>query len=118
MLLNMMKGKIHRAIVTQADLNYEGSITIDAKLAKAAGIVPYEQVSIYDINNGSRYTTYCLYGKAESGTICLNGAAARMSSVGDLIIIVSYAIIEEARLNEFKPKIVLVDNKNNIKKIL
>jgi len=118
MLFNMMKGKIHRATVTQADLNYEGSITIDEKLATAAGILPYEQVSIYDINNGNRYTTYCLYGKSESGTICLNGAAARMSSVGDLIIIVSYAMIEQTRLEEFKPKIVLVDENNRIKKIL
>ncbi len=117
MLLNMLKGKIHRAVVTEADLNYEGSITIDEGLAEASGILPYEQVSIYDINNGNRITTYCLYGKRDSGIICMNGASARKVSVGDLIIIAVYALIDEKNIHNFSPKIVLVGDHNKIKLI-
>ena len=118
MLFNMLKGKIHRAAVTEADLNYEGSITIDESLAEASGILPYEQVSIYDINNGNRFTTYCLYGKRGSGIICMNGAAARAVSVGDLIIIAAYALIDQKDAHDFSPEIVLVGDHNKIKKIL
>ncbi len=118
MLSNMLKGKIHRAVVTEADLNYEGSITIDKTLAESSGILPYEQVSVYDINNGNRITTYCLYGEKDSGIICMNGAAARRVSVGDLIIIVAFVLIDEKEIQNFSPKIVLVDDHNKIKKIL
>jgi aspartate 1-decarboxylase len=113
----MLKSKIHRATVTDADLHYEGSISIDEKLLEEANIAPYEQVAIYDVDNGERFTTYAIKGKRNSGTICLNGAAARKVSKGDLIIIATYVAVEEQEIKHWKPKCVFVDKKNKVKKI-
>ena len=112
MLLTLMKGKIHRAAVTQCDLNYEGSISIDAGLLERAGILPYEQVDVLNINNGERFTTYAITAPAGSGTIGLNGAAARRAQKGDLVIIVAYARMEEAEAKSFSPRVLLVDGQN------
>ncbi len=114
----MLKSKIHRVTVTQADLNYEGSLTIDEELMQAAGIMQFEQVNIYNINNGARFATYAIRGEAGSGVIGLNGAAARKGHVGDLIIIVTYAQYDESELAGFEPTILLCDEKNKIKKRL
>jgi aspartate 1-decarboxylase len=108
----MLKSKIHRATVTDANLNYEGSITIDRKLMKAADILPYEQVHVVDVNNGNRLVTYAIEG--ESGEICLNGAAARLATKGDIVIILSYTNVEEAELQDYHPRLVYVDSKNEI----
>lgn len=108
----MFKSKIHRATVTDADLNYEGSITIDKDLMDLAGILTYEKVDIYNITNGARFSTYTIDGERGSGKICLNGAAARMVQAGDLIIIVSYGIFDESEINDLKPIVVQVDSKN------
>lgn len=117
MLLNMLKGKIHRATVVQAELNYIGSITVDETLMEAAGIREYEQVQIVDIDNGSRFETYVISGKAGSGMICLNGAAARMVSVGDKIIIMCYAGMTDNEADENPPKVVFVDEANHIQRV-
>ena len=108
----MLKSKIHRATVTDANINYEGSITIDRRLLQAADILPYEQVQVLDVNNGARLTTYAIEG--ESGEICLNGAAARLVNKGDLVIILTYADFHEEELKNYHPKLVYVDNKNKI----
>jgi len=108
----MFKSKIHRATVTGADLNYEGSITIDSKLLELANILPYEKVDIYNITNGERFSTYVIPGEPDSGEICLNGAAARKVQKGDLVIIVSYCELEESELKDFSPIVVLVDENN------
>jgi len=108
----MLKSKIHRATVTDANINYEGSITIDRKLMQAANILPYEQVHVLDVNNGSRLTTYAIEG--ESGEICLNGAAARLVNKGDIVIILTYADYLEEELKNYHPKLVYVDSKNKI----
>jgi aspartate 1-decarboxylase len=110
----MFKSKIHRATITQAELHYEGSLTIDTDLMDAADLLPYEKVAIVNINNGERLETYIIPGERGSKTICLNGAAARKGVVGDRIIIISYASMsdEEARL--YKPTIVLVNENNDI----
>lgn len=110
MLRKMLKSKIHRAVVTGADLNYEGSIAIDTELCKAADILQYEQVEIYNINNGKRFTTYVISGK--KGEVSLNGAAARLVQTGDLVIIASYVNIPDEQLKNYKPKIILTDDKN------
>ncbi len=112
MQIELLKCKIHRATVTDANLNYEGSITLDKALMDAAGILPFEKVGILDINNGARFDTYVIEGEKDSGTICLNGAAARMVQKGDLVIIVSYVSLtpEEAKL--WNPTIVKVDSQN------
>jgi aspartate 1-decarboxylase len=115
MLRVMMKSKIHRATVTQADLNYEGSLTIAEELMQAADILPYEMVHIYNISNGERFETYAIEGEAGSGVICLNGAAARKGAPGDLIIITTYATYEAAELREHHPKVILVDKRNRLK---
>ena len=107
MLLTILKSKIHRAKVTQADLNYVGSITIDEDLLRQSGINEYEQVDVVDINNGNRLTTYAIAGKPGSGIICLNGAAARLVSEGDLVIIMSYAQMTRDELKVHKPTVVL-----------
>ncbi len=112
-----MKSKIHRATVTDANLDYEGSIAIDPVLMKAAGIVEYEKVHVLDITNGNRLETYTILGVPNTGEICINGAAAHLVNTGDLVIIVSYCSVSEEELQEFKPSIVLVDEKNNIKKL-
>ena len=110
----MFKTKIHRATITQAELHYEGSLTIDTELMDAADLLPYEKVSIVNINNGERLETYIIPGERGSKTICLNGAAARKGAVGDRIIIISYATMSEEEARSYKPTIVLVNEKNDI----
>lgn len=117
MFRHMFKSKIHRATVTDADLNYNGSISIDSELLKASGILPYEQVHVVNINNGARFETYVIEGEAGSGEICLNGAAARLAHPGDLIIIITYSLVPENELDQFEVKTVLVDSQNKIVKI-
>ena len=114
MTLEMLKSKIHRATVTQAELNYVGSITIDESLMDAAGIIEYEKVQIADVDNGARFETYVIAGEAGSGIICLNGAAARMVSTGDKVIIMSYAQMQPQEVKENPPKVVFVDENNQI----
>ncbi len=110
----MLKSKIHRATITDANVNYEGSITIDTKLMQAADIVPYEQVQVLNINNGARFTTYAIQGKAGSGEICLNGAAARLAVPGDLVIILTYHEVPEEAIPDYRPRIVHVNARNEI----
>lgn len=117
MNLTMLKGKIHRAVVKQAELHYVGSITVDTELLEAAGILEYEMVQIVDIENGSRFETYTIAGEAGSGMICLNGAAARQVAVGDHIILMSYAQMTPEEAREHKPKVVFVDEDNHIARI-
>ena len=112
----MLKSKLHRATVTDADLHYEGSITIDKDLMDAADLAPYEKVDIYNVSNGERFSTYVLKGARGSGIICLNGAAARKASRDDLIIIASYVQVDEGSVKGWKPKCVLLGDKNKIKK--
>lgn len=116
MLLTFCTGKIHRATITDANLNYEGSLTVDRDLLDASGMRPYQHVSVVNVNNGSRLETYIIEGMRGSGTICLNGAAARLGAVGDKVIILTYGMIEESQLpKDFHPKVVLVDDNNKIK---
>lgn len=117
MKLTMLKGKIHRATVRQAELDYVGSITVDPELMDAAGIMEYEKVAIVDINNGSRFETYTIAGEPGSGMICLNGAAARCVSQGDKIIIMCYAEMTPEEAKEHKPKVVFVDDNNKITRL-
>ena len=112
MLINMLKGKIHRATVTQAELNYVGSITVDEDLLEASGIYEYEKVLVVDIDNGARFETYTIGGEKGSGIICLNGACARHVSVGDKIIIMAFAQMDETEAKEAKPTVVFVDDDN------
>lgn len=114
MFLTLFKGKIHRATVTQANLNYMGSITIDSTLMRAAGILPGEKVQIVDNNNGSRLETYVIEGEANSGVICLNGAAARLVQPGDTVIIIAYALMTPEEAAAFQPRVVMVDAQNRI----
>lgn len=114
MTLEMLKSKIHRAVVTQAELNYVGSITVDEALMKASGIVEYEKVQIADVDNGARFETYVIAGEEGSGIICLNGAAARMVSTGDKVIIMSYAQMTPEEVKDNPPKVVFVDEDNKI----
>ena len=113
----MLKGKIHRAVVKQAELNYVGSITVDPELMKAAGILEYENVQIVDIENGNRFETYTIAGEPGSGMICLNGAAARQVLTGDHIIIMAYAQMTPEEAQEFRPQVVFVDEDNKIREI-
>lgn len=118
MTIEMLKGKIHRATVVQAELNYVGSITVDQDLLDASGILEYEKVQIVDIDNGSRFETYTIAGERGSGMICLNGAAARCVSTGDKIIIMSYAqMTPEEIKNDYHPTVVFVDEKNKISRV-
>lgn len=117
MLVNMLKGKIHRATVVQAELNYVGSITVDPVLMEAAGIFEYEYVQIVDVENGNRFETYTIAGEPNSGMICLNGAAARQVSVGDHIIIMCYAQMTPEEAKEHKPSVVFVNEKNEIAQV-
>jgi aspartate 1-decarboxylase len=110
----MLKSKIHRATVTDANINYEGSITIDSRLMKEADILPYEQVHVLNINNGARFTTYAIEGGEGTGEICLNGAAARLAVKGDLVIILTYTNVPEEHLKDYRPRIVYVNAKNEI----
>ena len=116
MIYTMMHGKIHRATVTEANLNYVGSITIDEDLLDAAGILPGEKVQIVKNNNGARLETYTIPGKRGSGVICLNGAAARCALEGDIVIIIAYAQMDEKEAKALEPKVVLVDKQNHIVK--
>lgn len=115
MLLNLMKAKIHRASITEANLAYEGSITIDKNLLEASGIFAHEQVHVVDINNGQRFVTYVIEGKAGSGVMCVNGAAARLVNPGDRIIVIAYCHATPQEAREHRPRVVLVDEKNTIK---
>lgn len=114
MFRSMLKSKIHRATVTEADINYVGSITIDADLMKAADLLPYEKVQVVDIDNGARLETYAIEGAPGSGAICMNGAAARLVHPGDKIIVLAYAQVPEERAREYRPTVVFVDGKNRI----
>lgn len=114
MLRSMCKSKIHRATVTDANLNYVGSITIDADLIAAADLLEYEQVQVVNVNNGARFETYVIAGEPGSGVICLNGAAARLAHAGDKVIIISYAQYTEAELQEYRPVFIFVDEANRI----
>jgi aspartate 1-decarboxylase len=112
----MLKGKIHRACVTEANLAYEGSITIDKALMEAADILPYEQVHVLDVDNGARLVTYAIEGERGSGVICMNGAAARLVVKGDLVIIISYCTVSDAEARNIVPKLVYVNSQNAIVK--
>ena len=114
MFLNLFKSKIHRATVTEANLNYMGSITIDEELMEKAHILPNERVQVVDNNNGARLETYVIPGPKGSGVICLNGAAARKAQVGDTVIIIAYALMDEKEAKANKPKVVMVDEHNHI----
>ncbi len=115
MQIEMMKSKIGHATVTEAELLYEGSITVDKDLAEAVDILENEKVEVLNINNGNRFTTYVIKGEAGSGKICLNGPAARQGLVGDRVMILSYALIDKLKADSFKPKIIHIDNDNKIK---
>lgn len=117
MYLKMLKGKIHRAIVKQAELNYVGSITVDPELMAAAGILEYENVQIVDVENGNRFETYTIAGEPGSGMICLNGAAARQVLTGDHVIIMAYAQMTPEEAAQFHPQVVFVDEDNKIQKV-
>ncbi|GAA4071692.1 MAG TPA: aspartate 1-decarboxylase [Bacilli bacterium] len=118
MFRTMMKSKIHKARVTEANLNYVGSITIDQDLLDATDILPHEKVQIVNNNNGARFETYVIPGERGSGVICLNGAAARLVQVDDIVIIISYGLISNSELTTFKPKVALVNENNEITKML
>ncbi len=112
MFLHVLKSKIHRAIVTEANLEYEGSITIDEDLIEKAKFIPYEKLQIVNLNNGHRFETYCIPGPKKSGMICLNGGTARLGAPGDKIIIISYMLISNEELKKYKPIIIRVDDNN------
>ena len=112
----MLKSKLHRATVTDANLHYEGSITIDKRLMSAADIAPYERVDIYNVSNGERFSTYVIEGKQDSGVICLNGAAAWKAAKGDIVIVASYSVVEEPSPKKWRPKCIFLDDKNRVKK--
>ncbi len=114
MLLNMFKSKVHRATVTQADLHYKGSLTLDRDLMDAAGMLDYEQVQVLNITNGARFTTYIIEGERGSGVVCLNGAAARLGEPGDLIIALTYAQMDAEEARQWRPTVVHVDERNRI----
>lgn len=113
----MLKSKIHRATVTQADVHYEGSLTLDTYLLHAADIVPYEEVHVWNVTRGTRFRTYAMQGEIGSGVVCANGAAALLAHPGDLIIIATFTQVEEEEVADFRPKIVLVDGANRIKSV-
>lgn len=117
MFLNMLKGKIHRATVVQAEIDYVGSITIDEELMEAAGILEYERVQVVDVNNGNRLETYVIAGEKGSGMICLNGAAAKLVEVGDKVIIMCYAQMTAEEFKNNPPRVVFVDDNNKINRI-
>lgn len=118
MFRTMMKAKIHKARVSEANLNYVGSVTIDQDLLDATDILPHEKVQIVNNNNGARFETYVIPGERGSGVICLNGAAARLAQVDDIVIIISYALISDDELSTFKPKVALVNEENKVTKML
>jgi aspartate 1-decarboxylase len=114
---HMLKSKIHRAKVTEADVHYEGSLSLDALLLHAADIVPYEEVHVWNVTRGTRFRTYAMMGEIGSGVVCANGAAALLVAPGDLVIIATFTTIEDSELEEFRPKIVFVDENNTIKSV-
>jgi aspartate 1-decarboxylase len=114
---HMLKSKIHRAKVTEADVHYEGSLSLDAHLLHAADIVPYEEVHVWNVTRGTRFRTYAMTGEIGSGMVCANGAAALLVAPGDLIIIATFTLIEDSEIEEFHPKLVFVDEKNAIKSV-
>ena len=116
MLITICKSKIHRAKITEANLDYEGSITIDKKLLDEANILANEKVQVVNLNNGARFETYVIVGEENSGTICLNGPAARLGQVGDLLIIISYGHLEFEEAKKYQPRVIYVDNENRILK--
>ncbi|MGG1399475.1 aspartate 1-decarboxylase [Bacillus salipaludis] len=118
MFRTMMNGKIHRATVTEANLNYVGSITIDEDILDAVGMLANEKVQIVNNNNGARLETYIIPGERGSGVICLNGAAARLVQKGDIVIIISYAIVSEEKLSEHNPRVAIMDENNKIKELI
>lgn len=118
MLRTVCKSKLHGATVTEANVQYTGSLTLDAQLMKAADLVPYEQVHVVDVDNGSRIVTYCIEGASGSGTVCVNGAAARLISAGDKVIIIAYAQVTPEELDTFTPKIVMLDRQNRVREVL
>jgi aspartate 1-decarboxylase len=118
MTRTFMRAKIHRATVTDANADYIGSITLDPRLMKAAGMLPLEQVDVLNVSNGSRLTTYCLEGKAGSGEVCINGAAALLCGKGDIVLVVAYAQLAEAEIPGFKATTVFVDKRNRITRIV
>lgn len=118
MLRTICKSKIHGAVVTEANLQYTGSLTLDPLLMRAADLIPYEQVQVVNLNNGSRFETYCIEGRPGSGTVCLNGAAARLAVVGDPLIVLSYAQLAEEELAGFAPKLVFVNEQNQIRHVV
>lgn len=113
----MLKSKIHGATVTDANVEYEGSITLDKEFMKVADLIPFEQVHIYNISNGNRFQTYCIKGERGKGDICINGAAARLAKKGDLIIIASYVNIKDVELQNFQPTLVYLDENNALKTV-
>ncbi len=117
MQITMLKGKIHRVKVTQAEIDYVGSITIDQELMDAAGILEYEKVAVVDVTNGARLETYTIAGERGSGIVCLNGAAAKLINKGDTAIIMAYASMSPEEAKEFRPKVVFVDEKNKISSV-
>lgn len=118
MFRTMMNGKIHRATVTEANLNYVGSITIDQDILDAVGMMPNEKVQIVNNNNGARLETYIIPGERESGVVCLNGAAARLVQPGDIVIIISYVLVPEEKAASHQPKVAIMDENNRIKELI
>lgn len=118
MLRSFFKAKIHRATVTQADLNYEGSCTIDTELLRAADILPYELISVVNVTTGARFETYVIAGAPGSGVICMNGGAARLAQPGDIVILITYAQLTPEELPGFRPRVVLVDGQNRVTKAI
>ncbi len=117
MLRTFMRAKIHRATVTEANVHYVGSITLDAKLMRSAGLLPYEQVDVLNVHNGNRLTTYCIEGKAGSGEVCLNGAAALLCAKGEIVLVCAYAHLQADEMKGFKARTVFVDKRNRVTKI-
>ncbi len=115
MQLTMLKGKLHRCTVTEANKDYEGSVTISAELMKAAGMVENEQVHVWDVTNGARFVTYAIRGASRSGTLCINGAAANLVQVGDIVIIAAFVGLDEREALSFSPSVVFVDSQNRIR---
>jgi aspartate 1-decarboxylase len=113
----MLKSKIHRAKVTDADVDYEGSLTLDPALLEAANIVPFEEVHVWNVTRGTRFRTYAMLGEPDTGIVCANGAAALLVEPGDLVIIATFTLVEDAEVRKFQPRIVLVDDKNGIKSV-
>lgn len=118
MLLEMFKAKIHLAVITESNLLYEGSLTVDEEILDAAGILPYEKVQVVNVNNGERFETYTIPSARGSKVFGLNGAAARKGMIGDRIIVITYALMEEAEAKLFKPSVIVLDDNNNIKQKL